>query len=426
MPLQSVWELDRAFVNLDRINIMSDLPRLTAAETAARLGVKPESLYAYVSRGLLSRERDAAGSTFDPLEVEAFARRRRRAISPTPGTAARDSRAAGTPLMVLDTSLAHIDEDDELRYRGRSAARLAREQSFEEVVAWLWNVPSLRGPSSEDLTVARRTIAALGETASALDRVLIAVTALSATDPLRDDPDPSQLVRVGARLLSGVPAALAPDGAPEAIAPTLWRALDGSARPEGIRILDAALVLVIDHDLAVSTLAARVAASARASGYAVVTAALGAFDAPLHGTASRAAVGMLRAVLDGEPASAAIARAVRDGGRGIPGFGQALYAGGDMRAIVLLEMLREMPESADVLAAVDAVADEVARRAEARPNLDLALAALTLWAEMPDDAGAVIFATGRIAGWITHALDEYDERPMRLRPRGRYVGRAPE
>lgn len=404
---------------------MSDLPRLTAAETAARLGVKPESLYAYVSRGLLSRERDASGSSFDPLEVESFARRRRRAPSASPGATARDSRAVGTPLMVLDTSLADI-EDDELRYRGRSAARLAREQSFEEVVTWLWNVPSLREPGRDDLTVARRTIAALGETASSLDRVLTAVTALGATDPLRDDPDPSQLVRVGARLLTGLPAALAPDGDAGAIAPTLWRALGGSARPEGARLLDAALVLVIDHDLAVSTLAARVAASARASGYAVVTAALGAFDAPLHGTASRAAVRMLWAVLDGDPPSTAIARAVRDGGRGIPGFGQALYAGGDMRAIVLLEMLREMPGSADVLAVVDAVADEVARRAEARPNLDLALAALTMWAEMPEDAGAVIFATGRIAGWITHALDEYDERPMRLRPRGRYVGPAPE
>ena len=404
---------------------MSDLPRLTAAETAARLGVKPESLYAYVSRGLLSRERDAAGSSFDPLEVEAFARRRRREPSATPATTTRDSRAAGTPLMVLDTRLAHI-EDDELRYRGRSAARLAHEQSFEEVVTWLWKVPSLRGPSRDDLAVARRTIAALGETASALDRVQIAVTALGATDPLRDDPDPSQLVRVGARLLTGLPAALDPDGDAGAIAPTLWRALGGTARPEGVRILDAALVLVIDHDLAVSTLAARVAASARASGYAVVTAALGAFDAPLHGTASRAAVRMLRAVRDGDAPSAAIARAVRDGGRGIPGFGQALYADGDMRAIVLLDLLRDLPESADVLAAVDAVAAEVARRAEARPNLDLALAALTLWAEMPDDAGAVIFAVGRIAGWITHALDEYDERPMRLRPRGRYVGPGPE
>src|SRR6478735_9431889 len=170
-PLQSVSELDHAFVNLDRINIMSDLPRLTAAEAAARLGVKPESLYAYVSRGLLSRERDAAGSSFDPLEVEAFARRRRRSPSAAPG-----SPAPGTPLMVLDTGLAHI-EDDELHYRERSAARLARGSSFEEVVTWLWDVPALRSPSPADLVVARRTIEALGPTAPPVDRLIVAVAA---------------------------------------------------------------------------------------------------------------------------------------------------------------------------------------------------------------------------------------------------------
>ncbi|MFB7891547.1 citrate/2-methylcitrate synthase [Microbacterium sp. NPDC056044] len=399
---------------------MSDLPRLTAAEAAARLGVKPESLYAYVSRGLLSRERDAAGSSFDPLEVEAFARRRRRSSVAAPG-----SPAPGTPLMVLDTRLAHID-DDELHYRERSAARLARESSFEEVVAWLWDVPSLRSPTASDLAIARGTIAALGEAATPLDRLQVAVTALAATDPLRDDPDPAQLVRAGARLVTGLPAALAGTGEPGGVAQTLWRALAPRDRPGGPGLLDAALVLVIDHDLAVSTLAARVAASARASGYAVVSAALGAFDAPLHGTASRAAAQLLSAVGEGEEPATAIARAVRDGGRGIPGFGQPLYAGGDMRATVLLDLLRDTPASEHVLAAVDAVAAEVEHRAGLRPNLDLALAALTLWADMTADAGSVIFAIGRIAGWISHAVDEYDERPMRLRPRGRYVGPAPD
>lgn len=401
---------------------MDDLPRLTAAQTAARLGIKPESLYAYVSRGLLSRERDAAGSTFDPLEVEAFAQRRRR--SPGPGAAA--AAAPGTPLMVLDTALAHVD-DDELYYRERSAARLAREQSFEEVLTWLWDIPSLRSPEPDDLAVARRTVGALGAAATPLDRLQVAVTAFAATDPLRDDPAPEQLPRVGARLVTGLPAALAAPGMPpDSVAATLWRALGGDARPDGVRLLDAALVLVIDHDLAVSTLAARVAASARATGYAVVTAALGAFDAPLHGTASRAAARMLQHVLEGTAPSAAIAQAIRDGGRGIPGFGQPLYADGDVRARVLLDLLRETPGSADVLNAVDAVAAEVARRADTRPNLDLALAALTRWAGMPDDAGAVVFAIGRIGGWIAHAIDEYAERPMRLRPNGRYVGPAAE
>lgn len=395
-----------------------DLPRLTAAEAAARLGVKPESLYAYVSRGLLARVRDASGSWFDPLEVEAFARRRRRSPTGAPG-----APAAGTPLMVLDTALAHVEED-ELYYRERSVARLAREQRFEEVVGWLWEVPRLRVPGAADLERARGAMTALGEGAAVLDRLAAAVTALAVSDPLREAPGPEHLTRIGARLLTGLPAALGDWSG--TVADTLWHALSSRDLPGGPTLVDAALILVIDHDLAVSTLAARVAASARASGYAVVSAALGAFDSPLHGTSSRRALAMLRDVADGEPVGSAIARAIRDGGRGIPGFGQSLYAEGDMRARLLLGMLREAPESSAVLAAVDAVTDEVARRADTRPNLDLALAALTMWSGMPDDAGAVLFAVGRTAGWISHAREEYEERPMRLRPRGRYVGPPPE
>lgn len=402
-----------------------DLPRLTAAQAAARLGVKPESLYAYVSRGLLSRERDAAGSWFDPLEVEAFARRRRRgAAAGAPAVVGTGAPASGTPLMVLDTSLAHV-EDDDLFFRERSAASLAQNESFEAVVRWLWNVDALRAPEADDLAVARRTMAALGEAAMPLDRLLVGVTALAATDPLRDDPSPDQLPRIGSRLLTGLPAALSPRDEPGTIAQTLWRALadpHGTDPIVGARMVDAALVLVIDHDLAVSTLAARVAASARGSGYAVVSAALGAFESPLHGTASRAAARLLREVVSGDTPRAAIAGAIRDSGRGIPGFGQPLYAEGDPRAKVLLTMLRNEPGSGHVMTAVDAVTDEVGRRAGARANLDLALAALTLWAGMPDDAGAVVFAVGRIAGWISHAIDEYEQKPMRLRPRGRYAG----
>lgn len=41
---------------------------------------------------------------------------------------------------------------------------------------------------------------------------------------------------------------------------------------------------------------------------------------------------------------------------------------------------------------------------------------------MPIDAGALIFAVARTAGWIAHAIAEESEPPLRLRPRGRYVG----
>ncbi|GAA4188624.1 citrate synthase [Gryllotalpicola kribbensis] len=413
------------------------LPRLTAAQAAARLGVKQATLYAYVSRGLLSRERTAAGSTFDPLEVEGFARGRRRdTVIPRSSGSARPGfspAAAGTPLMVLDTDIATV-EDDELLFRGRPATALIDDR-VEGVAAWLWGgaasldpAPALDpAPDPAMIAAARAVVAALPPDAALLDRVHAAVLGLAAADPLRYDARPENLVRSGALLLAGIPRALSPDAqaAPsgESLAAALWPALGGGRpTPAGIRALNAALVLLIDHDLAVSTLAARVAASARGSAYAVVTAALGAFDSPLHGNASRAAAELLERVIAGTSPERALAAAVRDGGRGVPGFGQPLYAGADARAAALLPVIAELDGSRPVLAAVDALCSEVGRRAGLHANVDLALAALTLSAGLRPDAGVAVFALGRLVGWVAHALDEYEQRPLRLRPRGRYVG----
>ncbi|GAA4159196.1 citrate synthase [Gryllotalpicola daejeonensis] len=429
------------------------LPRLTAAQAAARLGVKQATLYAYVSRGLLARERTASGSSFDPLEIEGFARARTRRSEPrTEAPAAgHAARPAGSPLMVLDTDVAEI-ADDELFYRGRPVTELL-DRPLGEVAAWLWQsagdaaeASAARAASatssrplgdaaqtgaqlltSDELAAARAAIATLPADAAVLDRIHVAVLSLAAADPLRYDASGEGLRRVGARLLAGIPRALSP-ARPDALATAstaelLWPALtDDEPSAAGIRALNAALVLLIDHDLAVSTLAARVAASARASGYATVTAALGAFDSPLHGNASRAAAAMLAQVVAGAAPAAALAAAIRDGG-GVPGLGQPLYSGTDARAAALLPLIGELDGGPAVLAAVDAVVAEVhTRAAQLHPNVDLALAALALAAGMRPDAGVAIFAVGRTVGWIAHALAEYEERPLRLRPRGRYVG----
>ncbi|HEV7813447.1 MAG TPA: citrate/2-methylcitrate synthase, partial [Leifsonia sp.] len=179
--------------------------------------------------------------------------------------------------------------------------------------------------------------------------------------------------------------------------------------------------LLLDHDIAISTLAARAAASARANPCAVVTAGLGALDSPLHGNASRAAHRMLGRILVGEHPERVIADTMVSGRGSVPGFGQVLYRGADPRAVGLLGMLREHPEAAAVVEAVDRVAATVGSRTGTHPNVDIALAAVALAEGMPDDAGEVIFATARTVGWIVHALDEYGRRPLRLRPVGRYA-----
>jgi citrate synthase len=443
---------------------MATLPRLTAAQAAARLGVKPQTLYAYVSRGLLSRERDARGSSFDPIEIEEFASARRPSTSRT--TRPGPSGSPGSPLMVLDTDIALI-EDDELFLRGMPAAELALEHSYESVARWLWGEPLTAGGGASapgaagaaddpgfvadpaGTLAAREAVDAIGTGATALDRIQVAVPALAVADPTRHDLDPVAVRSAAGRLIAGVVAAVpgcdpareafvstsnsaerkaghARASTPkpqESIADALWRALAGRAAvADERRALNAALVLLVDHDLAVSTLAARAAASARATPYAVVSSGLGALDSALHGNASAAASELIGLVLDGTDARTAIAQTVARSGRPAPGFGQPLYSGIDARAAVLLPLVAELPDGAPVVDAVDRLAAEVAAHTGRRPYVDLALAALTTAARMPADAGAAVFAVGRMAGWIAHALDEYEQRPLRLRPRGRYVG----
>jgi len=100
---------------------------LTAAEAARRLGIKPATLYAYVSRGVLSRVRapDGRTSLFGADEVEQLARR------------GRPRRPAGVADITVESAITEITGDS-LRFRGLDATRLAVSRTFEEVAELLW------------------------------------------------------------------------------------------------------------------------------------------------------------------------------------------------------------------------------------------------------------------------------------------------
>lgn len=388
------------------------LPRLSAAQVAARLGVKAETVYAYVSRGLLRRERDSRGSTFDALEVEAFASGRRRTAPRTP-----THPTTGMPLGIVQTDIADI-EDDELLYRGRRARDLMN-QPFAEVVAWLWDAERVDAPGPA-IGSARAMVEALPLHAGSMDRLRAAVTGFAADDPLRYDASADTAHRIGWTLITGLPVALG--GHPHAdVARSLVSAWGPPTDAATIAAVNAALVLLIDHDLAVSTFAARVAASARADGYAAVSAALGAADSPLHISAATRTARLLTRVRRGQEPERALTDSLQEG-NGIPGFGHPLYSGGDDRAEALFPLLAELPDGERTMDAVRRLSDVVADRAGLRPNVDLALAALASGARLPEDAASTIFVLGRVAGWIAHIAAEYAEPAMRLRPRGEYVG----
>ncbi|MFF3713589.1 citrate synthase [Streptomyces phaeochromogenes] len=399
--------------------------RISTKQAAELLGVKPETVYAYVSRGQLSSRRSTGGrgSTFDTKEVEALARRNRR-------EPAESSPAAG--MLSVRTRITLIDKD-RYYFRGVDATELATRHSYEEVAEWLWTGVLRPGATftapEASVAVARRAVDALPEHTGPTDRLRVAAIAAATADPLRFDLSEQAVLGTARTLIPTLVDALPPKSHghrdDSSLAHRLWARLSGREADEAsLRALDTALALLVDHDLAASTLAVRVAASARAHTYAAVSAGLGVLEGPLHGAASGLAHRMLLDVLDRGTAAPVVADELR-AGRRVPGLGHRIYPGEDPRARVLFGLLEEVPRAAPALAAARDVVDTTARHAPLHANVDLALAVLTASSGMHASAGETIFAVARTAGWIAHVLEEYDEAPLRMRPSGHYVGVRP-
>ncbi|MEU3304126.1 citrate synthase [Streptomyces sp. NPDC006678] len=401
----------------------ADRERLTTREAAERLGVKPETVYAYVSRGQLTSRRDPGGrgSTFDAKEVDALVRRGR-----------REPAAGGDVTQRIRTGITLIDKD-RYYYRGVDATELARRYHYEEIADWLWTGTLRAGvrftAPPEPLAAARSAVAALPGHSGSTDRLRVAAIAAAAADPLRFDLG-REAVLGSARsliptLVDALPLAGREHRGEGRLAWRLWSRLTAERPDEtALHALDMALSLLIDHDLAASTLAVRVAASARAHPYAVVSAGLGALDGPLHGAASGLAHRMLAEVLERGSAAPVVADHLR-AGRRVPGLGHRLYPAQDPRAEALFDVLATLPAARPALAAAREVEATTARQMELHANVDLALAVLSVSSGMAAEAGETVFAVARTAGWIAHALEEYEERPLRMRPSGQYTGPRP-
>jgi citrate synthase len=186
------------------------------------------------------------------------------------------------------------------------------------------------------------------------------------------------------------------------------------------RALDAALVLMADHELNASTFAARIAASAGADLYACVSAALATLSGPRHGGASLRVEAFADEV-GSPPRAADVVRSRLQRGDPLPGFGHRLYPDGDPRGGHLISAARRLPGRSARLRTLLALADAVRSQGGEPPNSDLGLVALTSALGLPAGAAPAIFALGRCAGWIAHVLEQRAD-PRLLRPRARYAG----
>ena len=390
------------------------LPWIDAAGAARLLGVKRETLYAYVSRGLV-RTRPAESGRAHLYQRDDLERLRARSQARAGhGATAASALRWGEP--VLDSALTSIDERGP-SYRGKLALDLVGSHNFEAVAELLWTgrLPKARacfGPASF-ATPLERLRSVLARDAGPLDALAL-VLALGATGDA-----PRSLVRS----LASAPALSRRDFerslCAESVAEAALLAVGGAPSRAGIRALDEALILCADHELNPSSFAARVAASVGASLGKSALAAVATFTGPLHGGACEQIERFVLRLSRPEDAIRAVSGELEAGGS-VPGFGHPLYPKGDPRAIPLLDRARELAPSSERVRALFAVVDAMALAEKARPTLDAGLVALGFALDLPPGAASGLFAIGRSAGWIAHALEQR-EAGFVLRPRARYA-----
>ena len=376
---------------------------IDAGEALRRLGVRPQTLYAYVSRGRVRAEPDPAEprrSRYRTSDIAALAQRKSRGRAAS--AVAAEAIAWGEP--VLASAITTV-ADGRLYYRGRDAVLLAETETFEGVARLL------RGGGSPAPRVLRR---APPRAPTMRGRLFAALAARAASDDPARDQRPEALADEAASLLDAAADAVCGEVDGGAIHERLGRAFGCGAR--GIDLVRRALVLLADHELNASTFAARVAASTGASLSAAALAGLSALTGPLHGgVAARISRLAADAALP-DPDEAVAARLAF--WRSTPGFGHPLYPDGDPRARALLRLFPAPPGLGALREAVEAATGE-------RDNVDFALVALSEELRLPADAPFVIFAVARCAGWLAHALEQAASGSL-IRPRARYVGPTPE
>ena len=312
---------------------------LTARQAADRLGVKLDTLYAYVSRGRLrsvmvpgTRER-----RYRSEDVEAL-------LDTRSGTRPPPNSDPEALMPVIGSSICLI-ENGSFYYRGQDAVRLSEEATLEEIAQLLWlDKAGSEFPDAGGLPRPAGAAPASG----LIERCQMRLAQLGDEDLSALDLTRARVARTGWRILRELAACIAPAlPSPESIHrrfAAAWR-----SRGAGADLVRRCLVLIADHELNPSTFVARCVASTGATPYAVVMAALSALSGGRHGGETARAEGLFIELLEGDDPMAVMAGRLARGER-LPGFGQPLYPEGDPRAVAILAALEQAAPEAHALA----------------------------------------------------------------------------
>jgi len=202
--------------------------------------------------------------------------------------------------------------------------------------------------------------------------------------------------------------------------------------PELVRALDVLLILHADHEQNCSTSTVRLVGSSQASLYGAISAGICALWGPLHGGANQAVIGMLGEIQDEGGDCSAFMRQVKDRQRRLMGFGHRVYKDFDPRATILkthadrlLKYLAIEDPLFDIAQQLEEVAlsDPFFIERNLYPNVDFYSGILYRAMGIPTEMFTVMFALGRIPGWIAHWKEMMEDPEVRIgRPRQIYTG----
>lgn len=340
-------------------------------------------------------------------------------------------------VVVAETVLSHSDPAAGMAWvRGHDLPDLVANYGFEGTVALLWE-----GFAGEGLTRAGMT-EALGAARVAayanLGQWLGLAHGRSPLEAMRlglsSLPDSASGTELVGAMTVIVPALLRADRASIPPDPTLSTAADllrmwhgEPSDPAMIAALDTYFTVMAESGLNASTFTARIVASTRASLTDAVLAAWCAFTGPLHGGAPGPTLDLLDAAQAAPDLDAWLEERLRSGQR-LMGFGHRVFRGNDPRAEAMRLALTRMGPLAGRLAFASHLASRVAIVVERvkpgrslPPNVEIMAALLLDAVGFPREAFTPVFAVGRCAGWVAHALEQRQNGRM-IRPTSRYVG----
>ncbi|MDH3300772.1 MAG: citrate synthase [Acidimicrobiia bacterium] len=211
----------------------------------------------------------------------------------------------------------------------------------------------------------------------------------------------------------------------------MWKIAEPRYIPDPVlsRALDVLLILHADHEQNCSTTALRVIGSSHADPYSSVAGATAGLYGPRHGGANEAVIHMLRDIGSYENVESFI-ETVKGGDGRLMGFGHRVYKAYDPRARIVKDHAEEVFKVTgknpllDIALKLEEIAleDDYFKSRNLYPNVDFYTGLIYQAMNFPMDMFTVLFAIGRMPGWLAHWNEAIEANVRISRPRQVYVG----